>query len=264
MHTWLSLILIVMKLPTPIYVGFFVSFCSFGPGPHRVRFTVRLPHHPIEGDFVAEMAGLDVMPHAVHLFLEQVHHELWDNTFFYLNGPHVLQAGPQDWEEGELGSNLKRFTDTQLDKLAFPEYNDKFPHLPWTIGFTGRPGGPDWYINKADNSKSHGPGGQPQHDLQEQADPCFGKIVEGQDTLHRVFKGEIYPADDEYAYFFVEPVQIVKARIENLPEVMKIDFASINAAAAAAAAAHEASLKDGSDHKQAFHYHKEEIPDLNP
>ena len=87
------------------------------------------------------------MPHAVHLFLEQVHHGLWDNTWFYLNGPHVMQAGPQDWEEEkeETGAALKKFQNYQLDTLAFPEYSHKFPHVPFTMGFTGRPGGPDFY-----------------------------------------------------------------------------------------------------------------------
>jgi hypothetical protein len=251
------------ELPTQI--GLFLPFHRFGPGPHRVRFTVRIPNDPVEGDFVAEMAALDIMPHAVHLFLEQVHHELWDNTFFYLNGPHVLQAGPQDWEEAtEQGANLKRFTETHLDKLAFPEYHPKYPHLPWTMGYTGRPGGPDWYINKADNSKSHGPGGQYQHDLEEQADPCFAKIVDGQDTLQRVFQRETYPATNDYAYFLVEPVTIVKARIENLPNMLNIDFSAINAAAAAAAAAHEAAAKEGLDKKHAFHYNKDAVPNLNP
>ena len=153
------------------------------------------------------------MPHANHLFLQQVYHELWDGTWIYLNGPHVLQAGPQDWEEDTAGQSLKRFTDTQLDKLSFPEYSHSFPHVPWTLGFTGRPGGPDWYINKADNTKPHGPGGQYQHSLEEQADSCFAKIVDGKDTLQRIFHMEIYPRDSPYAYFLEEPVEIVSARI---------------------------------------------------
>jgi hypothetical protein len=153
------------------------------------------------------------MPHANHLFLQQIHHELWDNTWIYLNGPHVLQAGPQDWEEENAGQSLKRFTDTRLDTLAFPEYSGKFPHVPWTLGFTGRPGGPDWYINKSDNTIPHGPGGQYQHSLEEQADSCFAKVVEGHDTLRRVMQLETYPRDSDYAYFLQDPVEIVSARI---------------------------------------------------
>ena len=67
------------------------------------------------------------MPHAVHLFLEQVMHGLWNNAWFYLNGPHVIQGGPQADEEG--GATLNRFKELSLDTLAFPEYSPEFPHV---------------------------------------------------------------------------------------------------------------------------------------
>lgn len=106
--------------------------------------------------FVVEMAPLDDVPHAVHVFLEQVQHGLWNGCYFYLNGPHVIQAGPQlseedeteDDEEEDRTTAMKPFVSQGLDKLAFPDYSENFPHLPWTLGFTGRPGGPDFYINK--------------------------------------------------------------------------------------------------------------------
>jgi Cyclophilin type peptidyl-prolyl cis-trans isomerase/CLD len=181
------------------------------------------------------MAPLDVMPHAVHLFLEQVAHGLWDNAWFYLNGPHVLQAGPQVEEEAEEsylanankegGSNieiaaadertlaLKPFIDLELDTLAFPEYSDKHPHNKWTLGFTGRPGGPDFYINKMNNTEAHGPGGQHQHDLDEYADACFATVVEGFDVLELIFKEPTYPDDHDWGWFYEEPVHIVGARV---------------------------------------------------
>jgi hypothetical protein len=170
------------------------------------------------------MAPLYLMPHAVHLFLEQVRHELWDNTFIYLNGPHVCQAGPQDYydDEGDgdetttspENSLLQKFKDLQLDTLAFPEYNEHYPHEQWTMGFTGRPGGPDWYINKMNNTKVHGPGGQHQHLLgDEQADPCFGIIMEGREVLQKVFGLKGLPRGDPFAFFLEEPVEIVSARI---------------------------------------------------
>ena len=175
------------------------------------------------------MAPLEEMPHAVHLFLEQVAHKLWDNGWFYLNGPHVFQAGPQvpDDEEyetllekgvDERTLALKPFKDLQLDSLAFPEYSDKFPHLPWTLGFTGRPGGPDFYINKVDNVKAHGPGGQTHHDLVEHADPCFAKIIAGMDTIALMTNSPtIRTPGDNHRFFFEEPVQIIKVRIVQNP-----------------------------------------------
>jgi hypothetical protein len=105
----------------------------FGEGPHRVKVSLKLPgdEEGIEHYIVIEMAPLDLMPHAVHLFLEQVAHHLWDNTKIYLNGPHIFQAGPQDYMGDTEGSALQRFLDTKLDKLSFPEYNPEYPHLPY-------------------------------------------------------------------------------------------------------------------------------------
>jgi hypothetical protein len=132
---------------------------KFGAPPHRVHITVKLPSNLNEPKrFTIELAPLEFMPHSVHLFLEQVAHGLWNgNSFFYVNGPHVIQCGPQaTLKEGEVMATpgeerqkaLAPFQRVQLDGLAFPEYSDQYTHLPWTLGFTGRPGGPDWYINK--------------------------------------------------------------------------------------------------------------------
>ena len=152
----------------------------FGPGPHKVKFTFALEVQ--EYDFIIEMAPLEAVPHAVHLFLEQVEHGLWDGAYFYLNGPHVLQVGPQrldddesddEGEEDGEGNRMQHFEQVGLDSLSFPDYSEDFPHVTWTLGFTGRPGGPDFYINKVDNTDSHGPGGQYQHAIEEQGDSRF-------------------------------------------------------------------------------------------
>ena len=203
-----------------------ISCFRFGPGPHEVEFSVVLPYDEKEQErqFVVEMAPLDSMPHAVHLFLEQVDHGLWNDAQFYLNGPHVLQGGPSyeevDDDESEEEARARRllpFRKLQLDSLVFPEYSNDFPHLQWTLGLTGRPGGPDFYINKADNTRSHGPGGQSQHDLEEFADPCFAKVVDGFDVLKEIFSVETVQDDPEYKWFFEEPVYIVHAEIMEEP-----------------------------------------------
>mmetsp|Transcript_19731 Transcript_19731/g.22567 ORF Transcript_19731/g.22567 Transcript_19731/m.22567 type:complete len:504 (-) Transcript_19731:167-1678(-) len=185
----------------------------FGTGPHHVKFVVMFDNEE-KAEFKIELAPLQLLPHANHFFLEQVYHELWDGTWFYLNGPHVLQAGPQDWEEEDAGKALSRFKEARLDQLSYPEYHPEHPHKPWTLGFTGRPGGPEFYINKADNSIPHGPGGQWQHGLEEQADSCFAKVVEGQDILQRIFQSESYTRDSDYPFFLYDPVEIISARIE--------------------------------------------------
>lgn len=188
-----------------------------------MEMTIVLPTDPdgTERSFLLEMAPLESMPHSVHLFMEQVSHKLWDNAYFYLNGPHVLQGGPQAEEGAEEATGLDErqlalqpFRELQLAHLAFPEYSIDFPHVPWTVGFTGRPGGPDFYINKVDNTMAHGPGGQYQHDLDEFADPCFAKVVGGFDTLHAMFDQTTYADDSTYAFFLEQPVRIVKAIVK--------------------------------------------------
>lgn len=199
----------------------------FGPGPHKVAMTYRLYQQDgtlgPEQRFVIQLAPLDLVPHAVHIFLEQVDHGLWHrDTYFYLSGPHVLQFGPQMFDEqDELildeehyeSHRIAHFIDLELEELIFPDYHDDFPHVRWTLGYTGRPGGPDLYINKMDNRQVHGPGGQDQHALYEQADPCFGIVVEGQEAMEQYLFNIKTWQDDTFQWLIEEPVPIVKAEI---------------------------------------------------
>jgi len=252
----------------------------FGAGPHKVEITYEIKTDvnnesspKTQYSFVIEMAPLEFVPHAIHLFLEQVEHGLLDGTHFYLNGPHIVQSGPQpDWNEMdgdnddsvntevaevdrisgsavdtiekyerkvarkkltfdddnyepyyttdelyEEDKRTKKFQDLGLDELAFPDYDRRFPHVPWSVGFTGRPGGPDWYINKVDNTEGHGPGGQAQHALHEQGDSCFGTISiegSGRDSLAAsVYQADVYGDSSEWHYFINNPIQVVSAKI---------------------------------------------------
>ena len=174
---------------------------------------------------MVELAPLSAMPHAAHIFLEQVSHGLWDSAWFYINGPHVMQAGPQaeetdDSDDDPREVSLRPFKEVSLESLHFPEYSKDFPHAAWTLGFTGRPGGPDFYINKIDNSEAHGPGGQYQHELSEFADPCFAKVIKGFDTLEDIVR-ESTILEGEYQYFFEYPVHIVQAIV--LPNPISVD-----------------------------------------
>lgn len=161
---------------------FFFLLLRYGLGPHHVEFKVQFPYSPDTGTFQVEMAPLKLMPHANHLFLEQVSHGLWTDSVFHVGHEHVLQAGPS------TKAHRQKFTDYELDRLAFPEYSEDFPHVKWTLGFAGRPGGPSWYINKLNNEEDHGPYGQDHHVLDEFADPCFAKVVSGFDVLEKIFK----------------------------------------------------------------------------
>jgi hypothetical protein len=206
----------------------------FGPGPHFVKITLQMEQAmPPTQSFVVQMAPLDSMPHAVHLFLEQVSHKLWNRGWFYINGPHVMQAGPQA-DLTKMGSGvdnstsderslaLAPFRELQLDSLAFPEYSEDFPHQPYTLGFTGRPGGPDWYINKVDNVKAHGPGGQFHHELEEFADSCFAKVIHGFDVIQTMMSLPTVQEEGDYQYFYEIPVYITNMMIVDDPKKPKV------------------------------------------
>lgn len=162
--------------------------------------------------FVIELHSLESMPHSVHLFLEQVYHGLWDGCSFVVNAPHILQAGtfPGGNDIVTYAEKIKAFEDVGLDVVSYQEYSKEYPHHQWTVGFAGRPGGPDFYINKLDNTNNHGPGGQSQHHLEEEADPCFGFVVEGKDVLERMYGMKTDAKND---WILDNPVHIVKARI---------------------------------------------------
>lgn len=195
----------------------------FGPGPHKVSMEIEYPLFNDDGEnvgihrgsIIIEMASLEIMPHSVNLFLQQVHHKLWDGCSFVINAMHILQAGPHAFDdEGEFDANapdlVGKFRDARLDKVSFQEYSPEMPHTQWTVGFAGRPGGPDFYINKIDNSVNHGPGGQEHQDLHEEADPCFGKVVEGLDVLNEISR---IPADRARDMFLSYPVTFVAATV---------------------------------------------------
>lgn len=64
--------------------------------------------------------------------------------------------------------------------------------------------------------------------MQEQADPCFAKVVEGQEVVRKIHELPTYKPGEEFAYFFEQPAQIVSARIIEAPteaETKKLDEA---------------------------------------
>jgi hypothetical protein len=119
----------------------------------------------------------------------------------------------EDTFEADRAAALKPFIEAELASLDFPEYSERFPHEKWTLGYTGRPGGPDWYINKQNNTIMHGPGGQYHHQIEEQADPCFAKVIDGFDKIEMMFHEATIEEGDDWEYFFWDPIYIVKAEV---------------------------------------------------
>ena len=107
---------------------------------------------------IVETATLDQMLHSIYLFIEQVAHGMFDKRAFYRNAVHMVQAGPVTSE------NQAHFRhEPSLHSVLFQEYNPTYPHKAYTLGYAGRPGGPDFYINVKDNNYIHGPEGSRYH-----------------------------------------------------------------------------------------------------
>lgn len=162
----------------------------FGTGPHFVQATVQIQveNHqtPVLKKFVIEMASTDDVPHSVFLFLDSVDKKLWDDTIFlhHEGVEHVLAAVPLDYQTQNMKHDALQELETQ--SLAFPEYSPNFSHQKYTLGFANV--GPTFYINTADNTKTHGPGGQAHHQIPGDADPCFARVIAGIDVVDTLIR----------------------------------------------------------------------------
>lgn len=131
------------------------------------------------------------MPHSVHIFLETVSHGLWDNTVFWHhdNVDHVISTATVMYSTGM--PNHHHFDALGLHGVSFAEYSPSFPHTKYTVGFANR--GPVFYINTMNNTDLHGPGGQGHHDFPDEADPCFGRIIDGLDVVDEMYELSLGP-----------------------------------------------------------------------
>jgi len=174
----------------------------FGEGPHRVEITLEYPQYTPDQDvstwpritkpFIIELAPLSLMPHTVTFFLTQVHYKLWNGIHLHHNMNHIYHFGvpaPHVNDIGDVTPSMEylQFQNRKLDKVIFQEYHPEYPHEEWTVGFSGRPSGTEFYVNKLNNTIIHGPGGQP-YDAHADVDPCFGKVVEGRDVFEEINK----------------------------------------------------------------------------
>lgn len=135
--------------------------------PYRVRvdleFQETIPDFQLNGPsgtLLFEMAPTKLIPHSVFTFMEIARQ--WKAGAFHRVASHVLQV----------------MVKGGFDHLAFQEYSDSYPHKIGTVGYAGRPSGPQWYISTIDNTKNHGPGSQQIQNPYE-ADSIIGKVVEG-------------------------------------------------------------------------------------
>lgn len=114
-----------------------------------------------DGTIVIELAPIALIPYSVYNFLEIA--RTWKNGAFHRNAGHVLQAIAR--------SDVKQ-------SMPFQEYSKEYPHKKYTVGYAGRPSGPEFYISIQNNAQAHGPGSQQQHNPYE-ADCIIGTVIQG-------------------------------------------------------------------------------------
>jgi len=147
-----------------------------GVGPYKVELVVRSKVHmrAKTQTLVFQLAPLDAMPHSVHHFLRMVSERLWEGMSFMpqQNESHRIQASPVDMET--LESMDWRFENAKLKNLAFAEHSRDYRCGSYSLGFSGTPGGPDFYVNglliAAEQSN----------------DSCFGRFVEGKEIIDSI------------------------------------------------------------------------------
>ncbi len=87
------------------------------------------------------------MPYTVNQFLSQVSLGLLNGCSFHRNAGHVVQGGPVSNHLNPGTNPNKGFKDAGLESVIFQEYSADFPHKKYTLGYAGRPGGPDFYVS---------------------------------------------------------------------------------------------------------------------
>ena len=144
------------------------------------------------------------MPHSVHHFMEMTNAWVWDNSIFTHESKHILLA---EFKDSKINDKHDEIAEKYLSTLSFPEYNANYPHDKYTLGFNGRVDEPGWYINTEDNRVIHGPGGQTDDKLNEEADPCFAKVIEGHDVIDWMHKRN--KVTDDEIFTVIDSIEIL-------------------------------------------------------
>lgn len=154
---------------------------KYGRGQYNVVFEVKSREGRKPGKFTVRMAPLSMTPHAIETFLDMVTNKIYDNTVLYSHQStsHVVASAPISY--GTFQSKQHELETLGFTGVSFPEYSKDFPHKKYTLGFSGM--STSFFINSMNNEDHHGPGGQQHHELEGDADPCFGEIIQGHTVL---------------------------------------------------------------------------------
>ena len=143
-------------------------FEKFGKGPHSIEFMVSSSEKGILTPLILELASLESMPLSVHLFLEQVYHNLWSGISIHNIDGKVLET--------DVGSHIKDFESLGISTVHFQEANvdmSNFTSQDHALYVCFKDQGPNlsffnWSVDEAlKNSKTN---------------TCFAKISRNEDN----------------------------------------------------------------------------------
>ena len=137
------------------------------------------------------------MPYSVDHFLQMVEQKLWDNlSLTHSQQSDLILATPVTYDNDHTWVQ-QRFVDANLTQMAFTEYCPTYPPShedpsksnKYYVAFSGRPGGPDWYINLTDDTANGKIASTSKKSSTEEHnyESIFGNVVEGREVLDRFF-----------------------------------------------------------------------------
>lgn len=143
-------------------------FEKYGHGPHSIELILRQDESQDKQleSIIVDLESIDVMPHTVHLFIEQIYHDLW-------KGAILKNTGIDIHTDLQADEKLDEFESLGLSSLHFLEKNEMLQSLAESDGVFL------CYVN-------NGPNLQLIKDFQKTTGPCFGKLSSGE-SLQRLF-----------------------------------------------------------------------------
>jgi len=207
---------------------------KYGAPPYYARFDLEFPSSSPQDRtdktkpfFLMQLDGA-AMPYTSLYFLEQVAAGAWDSCQFIVNAGVLLQVDTR-------GDSCSRAAFKKIksvgESLAFQEYVPKLAtgdaHKRLTVGLSGRPAGPIFYISLINNQANLGPRksssdeGMGAFGLPPQADPCFAKVVRGEDSIERINRLPVRDGDTQIR-MLQEFVTITRAMVVPSEEALRL------------------------------------------
>lgn len=142
------------------------------------------------------------MPHSIDHFFRMIEKNLWnDLAFVFERNSKVVVATPMTMDDSHAWAG-QRFVNNNLTHMAFTEYSATFPpqhYRKYSVAFSGRPGGPNFYINMDDELE-----------FAHEHESTFGVVLEGRDVLHKLYLQMQAAKDVKKMLLTIESIKILE------------------------------------------------------